>query len=139
MKRGAREGQGDEPEDIRFRGVSYDVGRWILLYGLAFTSELTGVGELFVERRKDGVGEERATRLFAALVAIVEQESISRARYFSRWLKRKNRMYFEQQWLSSSGVRKPRRSDPVGAPIVWSVPFQVCFHKASPRVWGLAI
>lgn len=37
--------------------MSYDVGRWILLYCLVFTSELIEVSELFVERRKDGVGE----------------------------------------------------------------------------------
>lgn len=55
LERGGR--QGDELEDIRFRGMGYDVGRWILLDCLVFTGELREVSELFVERRKDRVRE----------------------------------------------------------------------------------
>lgn len=57
------------------------------------------------------MGEERATLLFAALVAIVEQESISRARYFSRWLKRKNCMYFERRFESLQSIVQVKEED----------------------------
>lgn len=45
------DGQGDELEDIRFRRMGYDVGRWILLDCLVFTGELRGVR--LVGGRKD--------------------------------------------------------------------------------------
>lgn len=57
------------------------------------------------------MGLERATLLFAALVAIVEQESISRTRYFSRWLKREDRMYFERRFESLQSILQVKEQD----------------------------
>lgn len=51
LERGGKR-HGDELEDIRFRGVGYDIGRWILLDCLVFTGKLRGVSsELCAEEQ----------------------------------------------------------------------------------------
>lgn len=51
LERGGQR-HGDELEDIRFRGMGYDIGRWILLDCLVFTGKLRGVSnELCAEEQ----------------------------------------------------------------------------------------